>query len=106
MRQGMLLARSEQLRGQIGQYAQPLKAPLARIDQARWLVAQGWAWLRANPAAPAAVVVGVAVVRPRRALRWAFRWGRRAWFGWSLYKRLQANGVVSAFSTAARLTRR
>lgn len=106
MRQGMLLARSEQLRGQIGVHAQVLQAPLKTIDQVRALGRKAWAWLRANPAVPVGVVVAVAVMRPRRALRFGWRWSRRAWFGWSLYRRLQAKGVVDAFSIAAKLTKR
>ena len=106
LRQGMLLARSSELRGDIARYTHPFQAPLGRVDEARRLLFEAWDWLRAHPEVPIGAAIAVAVIRPRRALRWSWRWGRRAWFGWALYKRLQAKGVIDTFQVAAKFTKR
>lgn len=81
LRQRLLLLSSTELRGRLAADAAVLQRPLALADR----VQQGWRWLRANPAAPIAVVVVVAVLRPRRA----WRWGLRLWSGWRMLRRLQ-----------------
>ena len=81
LRQQVLLLRSVELRGRLAADAAVLQRPLALADR----VHEGWRWLRANPAAPIAAVVVVAVLRPRRVLRW----GLRMWWGWRTLRRLQ-----------------
>ncbi len=80
-RQRALLMRSVALRAQFAADLQVLAPPLRLVDH----VQAGWRWLRANPAAPAALLVVLAVLRPRRALRW----GLRLWWGWQALRRLQ-----------------
>jgi len=82
LRQQILLLRSTELRGRLAIDATAvLRRPLALADR----VQAGWRWLRANPAAPLAAVVVVAVLRPRRA----WRWGLQLWWGWRTLRRLQ-----------------
>ena len=81
LRQRMLLMRSAELRARFAADAQMLAPPLHMADQ----VLAGWRWLRAHPAVPAALLVALAVLRPRRALRW----GLRLWWGWQTVRRLQ-----------------
>jgi hypothetical protein len=57
-------------------------APALRVgDQLR----AAFDWIRGHPGIIAGAAVGLAVVRPRRALRW----GLRLWGGWRLIKQLQ-----------------
>lgn len=81
LRQQLLLLRSAELRSRWAADTAVLRRPLALADR----VQEAWRWLRANPAAPVAAVVVVAVLRPRRA----WRWGLRLWWGWSALRRLQ-----------------
>jgi len=81
LRQQVLLLRSVELRGRLAADAAVLQRPLALVDHLH----EAWRWLRANPAAPIAAVVVVAVLRPRRVLRW----GLRLWWGWRTLRRLQ-----------------
>ena len=82
LRQQVLLLRSTELRGRLAADASAvLRRPLAFADR----VQEGWRWLRANPAAPIAAVVVVAVLRPRRV----WRWGWKLWWGWRTLRRLQ-----------------
>jgi hypothetical protein len=80
-RQRRLLLRSSELRGRLAADAQVLRRPLALADQVR----AGWRWLRAYPELPVAAVVVVALLRPRRALRWSWR----GWAAWRRWRRLQ-----------------
>lgn len=106
-RQQQLLARSAQLRGQLALATAPWKERLGAVDQARSLLNDTWHWLRRHPEVPAGLAVGVAVLRPRRALRWGWRWGRRFWLGWQLYRRTfgRAAGGPPAATPAASLAR-
>jgi hypothetical protein len=81
LRQQVLLLRSTELRGRLVADAAVLQPPLALADR----VQEGWRWLRANPAAPVAALVVVAVLRPRRV----WRWGWKLWWGWRTLRRLQ-----------------
>ncbi|WP_158219962.1 YqjK family protein [Ideonella sp. A 288] len=81
VRQRALLLRSAQLRAQFAADVQLLAPPLRLVDQ----VQAGWRWLRAHPAVPVALLVSLAVLRPRRALRW----GLRLWWGWQTVQRFQ-----------------
>jgi hypothetical protein len=80
-RQHELLLRSSELRTQMTRDTAVLQAPLALADQVR----TGWAWLRAHPEWPLGAVVVLAVLRPRRALRW----GSRLWWAWRSWRRVQ-----------------
>ena len=81
LRQQVLRLRSTELRGRLVADAAVLQPPLALADR----VHEGWRWLRANPAAPVAALVVVAVLRPRRVWRWSWK----LWWGWRTLRRLQ-----------------
>jgi len=81
LRQRVLLTRSAELRARFAADVQVLAPPLRLADH----VQAGWRWLRAHPAVPAALLVALALLRPRRALRW----GLRLWWGWQTVRRLQ-----------------
>lgn len=57
-------------------------SPMLRFGDA---VRDGVYWLRTHPEVLAAAAVGLALVRPRRVLRW----GIRLWGGWRLLQRVQ-----------------
>jgi len=80
-RQLALLLRSELLRQRLGMEAQALKVPMAWADRAR----AGWLWVQAHPQWPLAGAATVALLRPRRALRW----GLRLLWAWRGLQRLQ-----------------
>lgn len=81
LRQRELLVHSAALRAQLVMDAAVLQRPLAAADRVR----DGWRWLRAHPEAPIAALVVLAVLRPRRVLRW----GLQVWAGWRTLRRLQ-----------------
>jgi hypothetical protein len=81
-RQSALLLRSAELRGRLATDAVVLQRPLALADRVR----EAWRWVSVHPEAPLAALVVVAVMRPRRMLRW----GWRAWTAWRRLRRLQA----------------
>lgn len=81
LRQRELLVHSGALRAQLVMDAAVLQRPLAVADRVR----DGWRWLRAHPEAPIAALVVLAVLRPRRVLRW----GLQVWAGWRTLRRLQ-----------------
>ena len=78
-RREQLLLRSNTLRLQLAQQAQVLAAPLAIADNLH----QGLLWLRDHPQWPLGGLVLLALLRPRRAWRWALR----AWWSWQLGQR-------------------
>lgn len=80
-RQLDLVRRSGELRHAFAQDAQALQRPLALADQ----VHAAWCWLRAHPEVPLAAAAVLVVLRPRRALRLAWR----VWTGWRLWQKLQ-----------------
>lgn len=96
LRQQQLLARSAEIRRRVAVDMAPWKQRLHTVDKWRWAVGSGWHWLRRHPEVPAGLAVGVALLRPRRVLGWAWRWGRRAWLGWQLYRRVLSDAGASA----------
>jgi hypothetical protein len=87
LRQGRLLERSEALRRELAAGARPWQQALGRVDAARAVTTSAIGWLRAHPGALAAGVLAFALLRPRRALGFAWRWGRRGWFAWRVWRR-------------------
>ena len=78
-RREQLLIRSITLREQLAQQAQVLAAPLAIADSLR----NSLHWLRQHPEWPLGGLALLALLRPRRAWRWA----SRVWWGWRLWRR-------------------
>ncbi len=108
LRQQQLLARSAALRGSVAVEMVPWKHRLDAIDRARAAVSSGWGWLRRHPEVPAGLAIAVVVLRPGRAWRFGWRWGRRAWLGWQIYRRVLASDEASrppARSAAGSLAR-
>ena len=81
LRQMALVLRSAELRLDLATQGSRLQTPLAVADRVR----EGFGWLRTHPEAPLAAAVVLAVLRPRRVLRW----GMRLWWGWRSWRRLQ-----------------
>lgn len=88
----LYLVRSR-LRGRIGAQREqlardlvPLAQALHTVDHAQGQFRKAHNWLRAHPGLVTAVVVALAVWRPRGALR-SLRWGLVVWRQW---RRLQA----------------
>lgn len=81
LRQQRLLARSSQLRLALADQTQALVKPLAWLDQVRSNIT----WLRHNPQWPLGAVLVIALVRPRRVIRWA----SRLWWGWQTFRRMR-----------------
>ena len=79
-----LQARSVLLRDRLVQQAQPLAAPLALADR----LGEAWRWLKRHPEVPLAGVAALALLRPRRMMRWA----GRLWWAWGALQRLVALG--------------
>ena len=79
LRLEQLLIRSTALRLQLAQQAQVLAAPLAIADSLR----NSLHWLRQHPEWPLGSLALLALLRPRRAWRWA----SRVWWGWRLWRR-------------------
>ncbi len=81
LRRQRLLTRSAELRVTFAGQVQVLKTPLALADQ----VSAGVQWLYRHPGWPLGALVALAVVRPRRTLRWA----TRLWWAWTSLRRAQ-----------------
>lgn len=77
MRHGALKARIDEQRRTLARQVAPFESALARGDE----VLKGVNWLKHHPAAIAAAVAAVLVVRPKAAWRWAKR-GFFLWRGW------------------------
>ena len=86
LRRQHLQLRSALLRDRLVQQLQPLAAPLAIADAVR----EAWRWLQQRPLVPLAGVAVLALLRPRRVLRWA----SRLWAAWGLLRRLQRRLAV------------
>jgi hypothetical protein len=78
-RRAQLLMRSAALRLQMAHDGQTLEAPLAVADTMR--AALHWLWR--HPEWPIGGMVVLAVLRPRRAWRWA----ARVWWAWRMWQR-------------------
>jgi hypothetical protein len=74
LRRGMLLARVKSERAVIGRGLDPFAGAIAIADRG----ASAVRWLRDNPLVASAGLAAIAVVQPRRALRWA-RLSLTAW---------------------------
>lgn len=77
MRHGALKARIDEQRRLLAGQVAPLESALVRGDTAL----QGVNWLKHHPAAIAAAVAALVLVRPKAAWRWAKR-GFFVWRGW------------------------
>jgi len=80
-RREQLRLRSTELRVAIARDAQALGPPLAVADQGRAVLD----WLREHPEWPLGATALLALLRPRRTLRWA----GRLWWGWRQWRRVQ-----------------
>ena len=106
LRQQQLLARSAHLRLQVAADMAPWHARLGQVDQVRAAVTTSGQWLRAHPEVPAGAAVLLLLLRPRRALALAWRWGRRGWLGWQVWRRVQRQADAHGVSLAGLITRR
>ncbi|MHB1099825.1 MAG: YqjK-like family protein [Burkholderiales bacterium] len=78
LRKQAILAKIERQRLDLAREAQILKPPLAAIDRGIAFAR----YLKEHPLVPALAVAIFFVLRPVRT----FRWLKRGWFFWSLYK--------------------
>jgi len=104
LRQQQLLARSAFLRTQVAQHMAPWQARLGQVDQARAAVTTSWQWLRTHPEVPAGAAVLLLLLRPKRALALAWRWGRRGWLGWQIWRRVQRQAAARGLDLAGLVT--
>ena len=72
---------SDALRDDLGRYATGLRPLFSGAD----LAVDGVRWARRNPQFVVAAGVALLVARPKRAWRWA----RRAFFGWQAWQKLR-----------------
>ena len=72
---------SDALRDDLGRYATGLRPLFSGAD----LAVDGVRWARRNPQFVVAAGVALLVARPKRAWRWA----RRAFFGWQMLQKLR-----------------
>jgi hypothetical protein len=99
LRQRELLLHSALQRQALVQDLHALAPPLGLADRVRG----GLHWLRAHPELPLAAVVVIALLRPRRALRWS----TKVWAAWRLWRKLRRFvGDLDARSGAAASARR
>ena len=87
-RQQELLIRSTELRLLVATDLGRWQAPLAVADETQRQAQKAWHWLRAHPELPMAGVATLLLLRPRRVIRFCWRWGRRALLAQRLYTRL------------------
>lgn len=93
VRRGRLIERIASQRIQLGQQLQPVADALNVVDRRIASVRSGIGYLRQHPGIVVAAVALLAIVKPRRAWRWAKR-GLIAWQTWrSLSARLTAFGL-------------
>lgn len=81
LRRERLLARSAELRAEVGRQAAALAAPLALADRAL----EALHWLRQHPQWPLGALVLWTLWRPRRTWRWAVR----GWWLWRTGRQVQ-----------------
>ena len=106
LRQQQLLSRSAQLRRQVAVNMAPWQLRLGQVDQVRAAVSNGWQWLRAHPEVPAGAAALLLLLRPKRALSLAWRWGRRGWLGWQIWSRVQRQAEARGIDLAGLIARR
>jgi hypothetical protein len=87
LRQQLLLLRSAELRASAADDLLALQPPLRWADRAR----DGWQWVKGHPAVPLTAVAVIALLRPRRALRWSLK----AWGAWRMWRRLRRTLVAA-----------
>lgn len=80
-RRGALQARIATQRQMLAQHAAPLSLSLSMADKA----AAGVDWAKHNPLPVGAAVAVLAILKPRRAWRWA----RRSFFLWQGWQRVR-----------------
>lgn len=85
MRRGALTTRIEAQRQTLAVHAHPLEGAFGVADKALL----GVDWLKQHPAAVAAAVAALAILKPRGAWRWAKR-GVFVWRGWQSVRNLLA----------------
>lgn len=81
LRQQLLLIRSTELRQVLSRDLQRLQRPAAWADQ----VKAGWLWLMQHPEWPAAGLVLLLILKPRRFLSWT----GKAWWLWKSAQQLR-----------------
>ncbi len=81
LRKQRLQIAGEALRAEFGACAAGLAPVFSGADS----VAEGARWLRRHPEFAVAAGVALAVIRPKRAWRWA----RRAFVGWQVWRKLR-----------------
>lgn len=91
LRRGRLLERIASQRAQFEQELEPVAAALGTTD--RWLarVQAGVAYLKAHPAIVGLAFAGLAIVKPRRTLRWS----RRAYAVWQTWRVVRERMMVA-----------
>lgn len=82
LRKQRLQDRSAALRHQWAADSTGLEAFCRRVDR----IAAGLAWLRRHPQVPVAVTVALLVARPKAV----FRWLRRGFVAWQMWRRLRS----------------
>jgi hypothetical protein len=98
LRKQRLLIHSQALREQWGAQAQALRPVATGVDRVR----AGVRWMRAHPQAIFAGALVLGVLRPRAA----FRWARRGFVIWGLWRKLRQHQDVMRERTGATLTDR
>ena len=86
VRRGRLIERIASQRALLGQQMQPVHSILNATDRGLAGVRTGFAYLRQHPGIVVAAIVLLAVVKPRRAWRWA----RRSLIAWQTWRSLSA----------------
>lgn len=82
VQRGRLRERIGAQRGELARELEPLGTALHAVDRSRVLAQRAQVWLLAHPVVVTAVVVALAVWRPRAVAR-AARWGFSAWRNWA-----------------------
>lgn len=81
LRQRMLQWHSARLRVELGGHMQAMVSKLSWLERAR----AGTQWLMHHPQWPLGALAALAVLRPRRSIRWA----GRVWWAWRLFQQLR-----------------
>lgn len=91
LRRGRLLERIVSQRTQLGQELAPVAVSLGTADRALARVQAGIAYLKAHPAVVGLAFVGLAIVKPRRTLRWS----RRAYAVWQTWRVVRERMMIA-----------